>query len=83
MRKLSALALVVSSLAFAQTSKTQPAPKQPKPQEIDFVTGSLIDGERDVPFEQRFVAHTPPKFSTLIKVRMNFDDKLMQSVNEM
>lgn len=80
MRKLTAVALVFSSLAFAQT---EPKQKQPKPQEIDFVNGSLIDGERDIPFEQRFEARVPPKFPSLIKQRLNFDDKLMASVHQL
>ena len=46
-------------------------------------TESVREGERLVPLDE--VIFTVPRahFDTLIKVRMNFNDKLLQSVNEL
>lgn len=82
MRKLTALVLVVSSLAFAQTESAKPAQK-PKPQNIIFGEGSDIDGEFAVPMGELYTIPDKPKFSSLIKVRTSFNDKLMASVHEL
>lgn len=78
MRKLTALVLVVSSLAFAQTE----APK-PKAQEVTFENGSDIDGRRQSPLNSYIVNQRKSVFKNLIKVRADFNDKLAASVHEM
>jgi hypothetical protein len=83
MRKLIALTLVVSSLAFAQTEPPKSQTTKPKPQNIIFGEGSDIDGEFAVPMGELYTIPDKPKFSSLIKVRTSFNDKLMASVHEL
>lgn len=85
MRKLTALLLVVSSLALAQTEppKTQPKGKQPVQNVIfgdDLIEcdGCILRPDADV-----VVSAPRAKFGNLIKIRVNFDDKLMASVHQL
>jgi hypothetical protein len=68
----------VASLALAQ--KTEP----PKPlvQVVDFGE-TKIGGERSVPIGELYAVPPRAKFHRLIQVRMNFNDKLRESVHEM
>jgi hypothetical protein len=70
--------LLLSALASAQTQQPQP-----KPQKIDF-GDDLINGERETPLGEIYIEPVRPGgFKSLIKVRMNFNDKLRESVHEM
>lgn len=78
--KLIALALVVSTVAFAQTEQ----PKQtPKPQNVNFAEGSDIDGTVVTPLTSYNLVKDKVRFDSLIKMRTDFNDKLAASVYEM
>ncbi|MFZ5440050.1 MAG: hypothetical protein ACOZQL_08580 [Myxococcota bacterium] len=80
MKKLVAVVLLLALPAIAQTETPRPAPK---PQQVDFQTGDLIEGGLAQPLGSIYLVPPNPKFKSLIKVRMNFDDKLRESVHEM
>ena len=71
--------LVVSTAGFAQTEKK---PERPKTQNMVF-DGDLISGDREVPLGEIYGHSKRPVFKSLIKVRLNFNDKLAGSVHEM
>ena len=78
MRSILALCLT-ASVSFAQ--KTEPAPR-PKVQTITF--GDVgIGGEREMPIGEYYGIPPKPIFVRLFKVRVNFNDKLRESVHEM
>jgi hypothetical protein len=87
-RCLAVVVLVVSCSAFAQnqaasaTQKAEAAKKAPATQQVTF-GDDLIDGERLLPLGEIYTAPPASQFDCLIKVRTNFNDKLMQSVNEL
>ena len=76
MRVVLVASLLVASLGSAQTQPT------PKPQKVEF-GDDLIEGGREVPLGAIYEVVKRPGFHSLIKVRMNFDDKLRESVHEM
>jgi hypothetical protein len=72
------VASVVPSLSLAQ----QPAPTpKPRPQNLD-LTGQVLTGDREIPLGEIYLGSPKPKFRSLIKLRMNFNDKLEESVHE-
>ena len=82
MRPLITALCLVSAVALAQ--QPEPAPRSPKPpvQNIEF-DGTKITGEQDVPLGRIYLVPPKAKFGSMIRVRMNFDDKLRESVHEM
>jgi hypothetical protein len=80
MRSFTLILGLVASVSLAQ--QPQPAPQQPRPQKIDF-NEQEIGGGRSVPLGEIYFGSPKPKFRSLIKVRMNFNDKLAESVHEM
>ncbi|PZR17453.1 MAG: hypothetical protein DI536_03785 [Archangium gephyra] len=78
--KCIALALVVSSVTFAQT---EPPRQTPRPQTVTFDTGSDIGGQRTSPLTSWTVVKDKVRFDSLIKMRTDFNDKLAASVYEM
>lgn len=82
MQKLIAVLAVLSLPVFAQSGNSQ-QPKKVPVQQIDFGETDLIEGGRAVGLGEIYVVPTSPKFKSLIKIRMNFDDKLRESVHEM
>jgi hypothetical protein len=87
-RCLAVVVLVVSCSAFAQnqvvptTQKPEASKKAPATQHVTF-GDDLIDGERFLPLGELYTAPPASQFDCLIKVRTNFNDKLLQSVNEL
>lgn len=77
---------VLVSLVFASVSLAQTNPPQktvaPKPQNIIF-GDDLIEGGVDGPEGQVVYGKSKARFESMIKVRVNFDDKLRESVHEM
>ena len=82
MKKLVAVFAVLSLAAFAQTEQPQPSKKAPV-QKVDFTGGDLIEGELAHGLGEIYLVPPKAKFGSLIKLRMNFDDKLRESVHEM
>ncbi|MFT3709101.1 MAG: hypothetical protein QM817_15760 [Archangium sp.] len=72
----------MSSLAFAQTEQPKPH-STPKPQNIIFDGNDLIEAGVATPDGEFVTSRPQPKFGNLIKVRVNFNDKLMASVHEL
>ena len=79
MRALALCCALLTLSAFAQTGEPRP---DRKVQKVDF-TGDLIEGGTLVPMGDIYLPPPKAKFGSLIKVRMNFDDKLRESVHEM
>ena len=79
MRSISIALCLVASVSFAQ--KTEPAPR-PKVQTVTF-SETGIGGDREVPLGEYYGIPPAPKFLRLFKVRVNFNDKLQESVHEM
>lgn len=79
MRSIALIVGLVASVTLAQQPQAAP---NPKPQKVDF-TEQGIGGERQVPLGEIYLPPPNPKFPSLIKVRMNFNDKLQESVHEM
>ena len=77
-RLMLAVMLVVSTGAWAQKAKE----KQPV-SEVVFGNGTEIGGERQGPAVLDIHTYRQRKFSNLIKVRENFDDKIVKSVDQM
>ncbi len=77
--------LLVSAPVFAQPKPAEkPAPTQsPKAQNLIFGESDVIEGTLDGPDIGVTYGRPPPKFNPLIQVRMNFDDKLRDSVGKM
>ncbi len=55
----------------------------PKPQKIVFDTDELIVGTLKSPDGEVVLSYPRPVFGSLIKVRKNFDDKIVRSVEQM
>ena len=75
-------ALAKHQEATAQTQQ----PKKEAPQrrtELNFGEGSEIIGEPDGPSASYFLEPTRKRFTSLIKIRENFNDKLRASINEL
>lgn len=78
MRSLIIACCVLGSASFAQ--QQQPTPKA-KPQTVDF-NPTTMTGERGLPIGELYAVPRKPVFGRLIQVRMNFNDKLAESVHE-
>jgi hypothetical protein len=79
MRKFFALMLVVPALVFAQTEQKS---ERTKTQTVIF-DGEDVLGSGAVPSDELVTVRPPARFDSLIKVRTNFNDKLLSSVHEM
>jgi hypothetical protein len=82
MRFVLVAALLLSSVSFAQNSTGAEKGRQPKT-EIRFDENELIDGTTRGPDGALIDAPPPIVFQSLIRIRTNFADKLMNSVNEL
>ncbi len=82
MRALLLPAVLLASSVLAQSEAPKLNPKAPV-QKVNFGEGDLIEGGLQHPMGEIYMVPTNPKFSSLIKVRVNFDDKLRASVHEM
>lgn len=82
MKKLVAVFAVLSLSAFAQAEQPRPSKKAPV-QKVDFGDGDLIEGDLATGSLDTIYVRAPVKFDSLIKLRMNFNDKLRESVHEM
>ena len=79
MRSLTFGLLLLASVSLAQ--QPAPAPK-PRVQTVEFLP-SDIGGVRQTPLVEIYMSPLKKKFDCIIKVRMNFNDKLRESVHEM
>lgn len=80
------VALIVALTVSAQTtSLAQPANEAVKYKRIQVVDfpDDLIDGSREHPEVTAVEVRKAPTFRSLVKVRDNFNDKLLESVHEM
>jgi hypothetical protein len=80
-KTLAALMVVLAVPAFAQTE--QEKKKIVHVQTLDFVEGSEIDGCLIRPDVLSYELVKRPGFKSLIKMRVNFDDKLRESVHQL
>ena len=71
----------VASVSLAQ--KTQPNQKTAPNQQVIFDGDDLIKGTLQHPTGEIYSVPPRAKFGSLIQVRMNFNDKLRESVHEM
>ena len=78
MRSITLAFFLVASAALAQ--QPEPTPK-PRPQNVEF-NGQVLEGGRSVPLGEIYLGSPKPKFRSLIELRMNFNDKLQESVHE-
>lgn len=78
MRSMIIACCVLGSASLAQ--QPEPTPK-PKAQNLEF-TGQEIEAGPLIPLADIYFGSPKPKFRSLIKLRMNFDDKLAESVHE-
>ena len=77
-----AIACLVATTSLAQ--KTEPASPKPAPaQQVIFDGNDLIEGTLQHPLGTIYLVPPNRKFDCLIQVRMNFNDKLRESVHEM
>ena len=56
--------------------------RKPPVQHVDFEK-DVIEGTTQGPDLQDITTYKPPKFGNLIKVRENFNDKIVRSVDQM
>ena len=82
-RLVAVLVAVVAAAAFAQTDAKAKPQQKPKPQVVEFTVGEAITGDADAPTVVIVETVQRPDFPPFFKVRDNFDDKLMQSVNDL
>ncbi len=82
MRFMVLVGALVATAASAQSERLNTTPR-PATQTVDFGDGDLIDGTRALGLGDIYIVPPHPKFPSLIKVRMNFNDKLRESVHEM
>lgn len=78
MRSITIALCFLASASFAQ-GKTEPTPR---PQNVEF-TPTEIGADREVPMGTYYGIPPKPKFDRMIRVRLNFNDKLAESVHEM
>jgi hypothetical protein len=69
--------MLVALLMNAEARKPSPATN------VTFGEGDVIEGKLDGPDLGVIETYKPPKFGSLIKVRKNFDDKIVRSVDQM
>ena len=81
MKAVFAAVLLVSTLAAAQTRQPAKAAPRERTTRVDFETDDLIDGVRTGPQVTVIDSRPQATFSTLIKVRQDFSDKLLESVH--
>jgi hypothetical protein len=80
MRKI--LVLMVASMSMAAFAQQEKKPVQPPTKEIIF-DGDLIEGDTDQP-DIEYLRHGSPVFRpSLIKVRTEFKDKVLESAREL
>lgn len=74
---------VVLPLLPTQAAPSAEAQQKPRIQHVDFAETDVINGSVDGPAD--VLITTPPRsgFASLLKVRANFNDKLLQSASEM
>lgn len=77
MRSMTVALCLVATFALAQPAPNPP----PKATNVD-LTGSTIIGATEVPLGTIYLPHPKVKFDSLIRVRMNMNDKLAASVHE-
>ena len=82
MRLVLVAALVLSSVSFAQNTSGAQKRNQPT-SEVKFNEGDDIEGGTQGPNGTLIQGDSRPVFNSLIRVRENFSDKLMHSVNEL
>jgi len=73
--------LCLASLAFAQQNTRPPQP--PPAKEIVFGQGDDIIGEGEGPDVQLFSEPSPVKHTSLIRVREDFKDQVLRSVQDL
>ena len=84
MKRLIAVATMVAATgAFAQQGKVERPAAQAKAQNITFDTDDLIEGGVEGPAGSIYFAPPTHTFVRMIKVRENFNDKLLKSVEEL
>lgn len=80
------IALIVALTVTGQTTQSAQQPsetiKYKKIQVVNF-SDDAIEGTREVPAGLVVEGRKPPTFHSLVKVRDNFNDKLLASVHEM
>ena len=79
MRSITVALCFVASVALAQQPAPAPAPKVTN---LD-LTGTTITGAPEAPIGTIYLPHPKAKFDSLLRVRMNMNDKLAASVHEM
>ena len=82
MRSFIAAVALVSSVSLAQQPERAPKSQKPRIQNVEF-TASEISADTAVPLGTIYLVPPKAKFDSLIRVRMNFNDKLAESVHEM
>jgi len=81
MKRLAAAVLLFATVSSAQT---HPPKKETRKTFLVFENADDIAGDRQGPMiDEIYVPNRRPGFKSLINVRDNFHDKLMQSVNEL
>ena len=80
MRRVAAVLVLVSCSVFAQAAEN--AKKKPAPQNVTFGDEQIV-AEPKVGYGTTIVTKQRSIFPNLIRVRMDFNDKLLSSVNEM
>ncbi|MDP1830363.1 MAG: hypothetical protein Q8L48_44285 [Archangium sp.] len=78
MRSITIALCFLASASFAQ-GKNEP---RAKPQIVEFQPADVI-GKGEVPVGAYYGIPPKPKFKRMIRVRLNFNDKLAESVHEM
>jgi hypothetical protein len=81
MRLVLVAVLVLSSVSFAQN--TSGAQKRVPQTTINFEDPDLVDGTLKSPDAEMIRGRVHIRFTSMIRVRSNFADKLMHSVNEL
>lgn len=83
MRIALAALVLVSQVSFAQTSSGAEKRQVVKTTTVVFDENDVVNGELQGPNGQVVTAGPDPVFPSLIRVRQNFSDKLMQSVQNL
>ena len=70
--------LMLAAALFAAEPQKKPVQTQHIDFENDIIKGTLKTPDTDI-----YLSRNPAKFPSLIKVRENFDDKIVRSVDQM